>query len=175
MKANSQIPISIRNAKLEDAEGIAIVHVKAWQESYKDILPQEYLEGISYGQRLELRKQILSINDPTNLILVAEYEGKIIGFCDAGKSRDLERAKGEVYAIYLLDAFKNQGIGKALWNRSIQHLVKHQLIPFSVLVLKDNWQARKFYERQGGVAAGVEKTEIAGKLYDEVRFVFEGE
>ena len=168
----AQIQVTIRNAKLEDAEGIAYVHVKAWQESYKEILPEDYLAKISYSERLELRKQILSIDDPTNLRLVAEYEGKIIGFCDAGKSRDWEKAKGEVYAIYLLDEFKGQGIGKALWGRSIQHLKEHQLIPFHVLVLKDNKQARKFYERQGGIEVGMEQAEIAGKLYDEVRYIF---
>ena len=59
MKDNPPIHLSIREAKTGDVEGIAQVHVKAWQESYKDILPKEYLEGISYGQRLELRKQIL--------------------------------------------------------------------------------------------------------------------
>lgn len=170
----AHLQVTIRNAEPEDAEGIACVHVKAWQESYKEILPEDFLTTISYSNRLKLRKEILAIKDITNLRSVAEYKGKIIGFCDAGKSRQWKKTKGEIYAIYLLDEFKGQGIGKALWHRSIQHLIKHQLIPFSVLVLKDNRPARKFYERQGGVVAGMEQTEIAGKFYDEVRYVFEG-
>ncbi|MBS0351613.1 MAG: hypothetical protein JSR33_10615 [Proteobacteria bacterium] len=39
----------IRRATLEDAEKIAEIHVRAWQESYQDIIDQNYLEAISFS------------------------------------------------------------------------------------------------------------------------------
>lgn len=45
---NNQFTIEIRPATLADAEAIVRVHVTAWQESYKGIIEQSYLDKLSY-------------------------------------------------------------------------------------------------------------------------------
>ena len=114
----------IRKAELTDAKAIAQVHVKGWQQSYKDIISHDYLANISYEERLKQRIHLLEQGNHHTIYLVATVEDKVIGFCDAGSSFEISLANGEIYAIYLLDQFKQQGIGSALWNEACHHLVK---------------------------------------------------
>jgi len=44
----------IRKAKLDDATGIAKVHVDSWRTTYKGIIPDDFLNNLSYEQRTEL-------------------------------------------------------------------------------------------------------------------------
>ncbi|KAF0820926.1 MULTISPECIES: hypothetical protein [unclassified Cytobacillus] len=46
--------MKIRAAELSDAEGIAKVHVDSWRTTYKDIIPENFLENLSYQSREEL-------------------------------------------------------------------------------------------------------------------------
>jgi hypothetical protein len=41
--------MSIRLAQASDARAIAEVHVRSWQAAYRDLLPQEYLDGLDPG------------------------------------------------------------------------------------------------------------------------------
>ena len=65
-------PVKIRTATIEDAESVAKIHVDAWKESYKGIISQVYLDEISFQNRLDLRKKILSEHNPDSIHLVAE-------------------------------------------------------------------------------------------------------
>lgn len=44
----------IRRAIISDAPGIAKVHVDSWRTTYKGIIPQSFLDGLSYEQRTKL-------------------------------------------------------------------------------------------------------------------------
>lgn len=46
--------MKIRRAKLDDAQGIAKVHVNSWRTTYKDIIPNDFLDNLSVEQRTEL-------------------------------------------------------------------------------------------------------------------------
>jgi hypothetical protein len=41
----------IRKATPEDARAIAEVHVKSWRAAYRDLLPQDFLQGLSVDRR----------------------------------------------------------------------------------------------------------------------------
>lgn len=81
----------IRSANFNDAADIASVHISAWQESYKNIINQEYLNQISFIAKLQLREQMLANQSSENISLVAVHEEKIIGFCDGGRSRETSK------------------------------------------------------------------------------------
>lgn len=162
----------IRHAKLTDAKAIAQVHVTGWQQSYKDILSSDYLANISYEERLKQRIHLLKQYQHHTIYLVATVQGEVVGFCDAGPSCEIVSAKGEIYAIYLLDQFKRQGIGSALWNNACQHLTEKKLNPFIVWVLKDNSPARQFYEERGGAKAQEKMVIIGNHSYQEVCYTF---
>ncbi len=170
---NNQFAIEIRPATLADAEAIVRVHITAWQESYKGIIEQSYLDNLSYEDRLVFRKQILIDQAASSIHLVALHENQIVGFCDAGpsstKSQDY---RGEIYAIYLLEGYKHLGIGTKLMNVAMAHLSQHGLTPSITWVLEENKPACSFYEKYGGQKTGGKPVEYSGVAHKAVSYVF---
>jgi GNAT superfamily N-acetyltransferase/predicted nuclease of restriction endonuclease-like (RecB) superfamily len=164
--------IIIRESTLSDASEVAAIHVKAWQESYKNIIEEHYLQNISFSDRLELRNKILNNNDPNQIHWVAVYEEKIIGFCDAGPAfENTADYFGEIYAIYLLEEFKRCGIGQRLLQAAHKFLSQKKLLPYVAWVLKDNPSGCAFYKKNGGILSGEKIEEIGNKLYSEVAYI----
>jgi hypothetical protein len=44
--------MDIRPARMQDAPEIAVVHVRSWQDAYRGLLPQAYLDGFDSAQRI---------------------------------------------------------------------------------------------------------------------------
>lgn len=163
--------IQIRPAILKNAEQITLVHVQSWQQSYRSILPSSFLDTISHEEWLKRRRAILE--GEKVICLVAELENSIIGFCDAGAARGEGRAQGEVYALYLLETYKRQGVGEKLFFAAKQALQVKGLLPFIVWVFKENISARNFYEKQSGVMVDAKMISVAGQYYEEVCYFFD--
>lgn len=162
---------TIRAANLQDAEGIANVHVKSWQTSYAGVIDQQYLENISYEQRLQFRKEILQ---SANFQCVVLYAGHIVGFADAGFMQDeknLDRI-GVIYAIYLLQEHQGCGLGRELFAQCKQWYQEQGVDRFSLWVLKDNTRARRFYATQGGEIVGEKKIKIGDEEFLEFCYQF---
>lgn len=68
----------IRQGKAEDALGIAITHVRAWQSTYKGLLPNAYLDSLSIEDRAEYWKGILERGQGSNFVV--ELMGRSSGF-----------------------------------------------------------------------------------------------
>ena len=163
----------VRNATLEDAEKIAYIHVKAWQESYKGIIDQNYLDTISFSERFAFRKKILMHPKPAQINLIAVQNNQIIGFCDAGAAFDSSEVyRGEIYAIYLLSEFKQHGIGRTLFNYVNRHLEENLLTPYITWVLEENKNACRFYENCGGQFFKKKSVEIGDQNYIERSYLF---
>ncbi|ALC90550.1 GNAT family acetyltransferase [Bacillus sp. FJAT-18017] len=153
----------IRQAKLKDAEGIARVHVNCWRTTYKNIVPDEYLDSLSYEKRTELWKNNISRSD--NYVYVAETkEGQIIGFADGGKrvSNEVEHS-GDVTSIYILEHYQGRGIGRSLLDPLFRTFVKLGYQTVFVEVLEDN-KSKFFYEKLGASLYTTTTIEIHGKL-----------
>lgn len=172
----------IRDAHLDDAEGIARVHFESWKTSYRGIIDQSYLDAIVFEERLQFRKKIAQ--ESQGIHLVALCGDIIIGFCDAHTLRidykgitegqKFQRIEpGEVYGIYLLEDHKGKGIGRALFEETRLCLKKRGLSPFLLWALKDNKRARAFYERQGGILVDEISVKIGNQIYQEVAYRFE--
>lgn len=164
--------IRIRPATLADAETIARVHIQAWQESYRHIFAHEYLESLSYSDRLEFRKRMLAEPSPKELHLVVVDGDHIIGFCDAGPRHSVESTEpGEVYAIYLLESHKNQGIGTKLIQMAHEFLADRGFTPYVVWVLEENTSACRFYESRGGKSTHI-RYDCRGQKAKVLGYVF---
>ena len=98
---------AVREATLDDAEGIARAHTASWQTSYRGILPDTVLDRIDVGQRAETRRRILRDRSIYQLVAYDITHGDIVGFCDAGPARRHVPYAGELYAIYLVDPLGN--------------------------------------------------------------------
>ena len=158
----------VRPAIVEDAEGIAYVHVTAWQETYRGLMPDDVLDTLSVERRAEQWKNTLE--DPNNvyhLVVVAEVDGKIIGFANYGRERENDpEHEGELYAIYILKEFQQQGVGRALMKHSASGLRAMNISSLLVWVLSDN-PYRKFYGRLGGAYVREKSIQIGDQTLRE--------
>ena len=120
----------IRDATIDDADAVALVHVHGWQWGYRGLLPDEYLDGLSAEQRAEQWRSWLLEPGRTRTRL-AEVDGTCVGFSVSGPSRDPGAADdtGEVYAIYVEAPSAGTGLGAELLRSAIAWLGEQRFTP----------------------------------------------
>ena len=108
----------ITPATIDDALGIATVHVRTWQTAYAGILGAEFLGGLSIEARAARWQDILQRRDSQTL--VARQATGIVGFVSHGRWRDApdDVGAGEIWALYVLPDAGGTGVGRALLDRA---------------------------------------------------------
>ncbi|MBL0406411.1 GNAT family N-acetyltransferase [Microvirga aerilata] len=172
--------VRIRDGSEADIEGIARVHVQGWRESYKDFLSPDALAGLSVEERMMMWQRVLDRADPQSKLLVAETrDGEIVGFARGGPIRSKEPVllgtEAEIFAIYLLDRVKRQGIGRRLMNGVFDHLRSQGFRSVGLWVLKENLPARRFYEALGGTPGPEQAFDLRGQTVTEIAYRFDPE
>ena len=105
----------VREATISDAAELGTVHVAAWRAAYQGIMPAEYLGALEVAKRAELWTATISRPNPTEMVLVAERNGSLIGFCAVGNARRPdETGLGEVQALNIDPSAWGTGAGDAL-------------------------------------------------------------
>ena len=141
--------MKIRQATPADAKGIAKVHVDSWRTTYKEMFPAEYLQSLSYERREELWNEVI----PNGYVFVVENEqGDIVGFSSGGRERtgNYPGYEGELYAIYILQEYQGNGIGRKLVMPLTEVFKKEGIHSMIVLVLEEN-PSKYFYESLGAI------------------------
>jgi GNAT superfamily N-acetyltransferase len=164
---------SIRLAGPTDADAIGAVSVRGWQWGYRGLMPDELLAGLDPGERAEGWLALLTSGDLRTRIHVAEQEGAVVGFVSAGPSREpeVDERTAEIYAIYVEERVAGSGVGAALLERAVDDLWKRGFHRAMLWVLETNARARHFYERQGWIGDGGDKTETyRGVPLHEIRY-----
>jgi L-amino acid N-acyltransferase YncA len=97
----------IRQANVGDTDAIAHIHVQAWQETYRRIVPDSVLDTLSVERRAtQWRHSLDDTTDVYHLALVAEAHGNVVGFASFGKEREGDSEyQGELFALYILQEF----------------------------------------------------------------------
>lgn len=142
--------IFIRNATVEDALDMGTLHTLSWQVAYKGIIDQNYLDAIDAQKRIEKWREIIENKTPTQTILVAELNGKIIGFA-SGNVHEEYKGRYFIQALYLHPSYFNKGLGVPLLEGFKKATRKLGYDKMACTVLKENKRARRVYEREGGV------------------------
>jgi GNAT superfamily N-acetyltransferase len=166
--------LSVRRAHPRDAGGIAAAHVASWQQAYRGLLTQDYLDSLSVQVRTQTWEQNLSRPAaPGVATLIAELDGRIIGFASTGPSRDddAEPDTGELWGLYLHPDHWGAGHGHTLHAGALAALSSAGATTATLWVLTGNERARRFYEQHGWVADGAKKTDWRGDVrLEEVRY-----
>jgi GNAT superfamily N-acetyltransferase len=160
----------LRPARIEDAETIATIHVRAWQAAYEGIVPTEFLASLSVPERTNLWRRVISEERGTVLMAVTPY-GEA-GFVSFGPSRDKDgNGKAEIYAIYVLPEFWHQGVGGDLLGEAERWTEDAHLAGLTLWVLEKNVLARRFYEaRDFRLDRSHKEKPIGGLLLRELRY-----
>ncbi len=120
--------MEIRVANPNDAVSIGRIHVETWRSTYEGIIPSDFLESLSYEQRADFWRDLISDPDATGFIYVADHaEDGVVGFASGGPIRDDNPDyEGELFAIYVIEDYQHEGIGHQLFVKAI---VIHHLHP----------------------------------------------
>jgi ribosomal protein S18 acetylase RimI-like enzyme len=163
--------VKIRSATLADAEGISKVHVDSWRTTYYGIVPQDFLDSLTYENRTEQWRLALDQLADRNWIYVAESDkAEIVGFVSCGPIREkVEDYLTEIFAIYLLKNWQEKGIGRRLFEKALKEIKAQGYASMLLWVLEDN-PACKFYEKMGGKLVGEKTLEIGGAPLTEIAY-----
>jgi GNAT superfamily N-acetyltransferase len=162
--------VTIRAVTVADAEAVARVHVDSWRTTYRELLPEEFLENLSYERRASGWAEAFGRNEPKEFAFVAESNGEVVGFVTGGPARDeFTLYPGMIYAIYLLDSHHKQGIGKALFEEARAALRERGYSSFMLWVLEGN-ATSGFYEHMGGKVIGSKQDQIGGNTVTEIAY-----
>lgn len=161
----------LRRATKNDAAKIANVHVNAWKQTYKGILPHEYLAKLDFNQRKSMWSEVLSENFVgSHVLVVTDLEDNVVGFSSGGKNRDISLPfDGEIYAIYLLNEVQKMGYGKKLFLESFEQLYRDGFYRAVLWALEEN-PSKKFYEVMGGKPISEKWEEFDGKKFKKIAY-----
>ncbi|MBX0358416.1 GNAT family N-acetyltransferase [Halobacillus sp. Nhm2S1] len=137
--------MNIRKAEPEDVPAIARVHVDAWLETYRGLVPDTYLDRLTYEKRESLWEENIQSSE---IILVENDEG-VVGFATWNYSSTYGNYDAELSSIYILQRFQRRGAGKALFSFILNDVKEKGSQTMMVKVLSDN-PSCQFYEGMGG-------------------------
>ncbi|WP_374010809.1 N-acetyltransferase family protein [Leifsonia sp. LS-T14] len=147
--------ITVRPATVDDAAGIAHVHVTAWREAYAGRMPADFLASLDEERRA--RGWVTILVDGTTDAFVAERDGTIIGWATAGPGRDDDAPRArELEGLYVLAAAYGTGAGQLLLDAAIGDA------PAYLWVMDGNARAESFYRRNGFTPDGATITHPVG-------------
>jgi len=155
--------VIIRNAKQSDVMQISEIILEDWQIAYRGIIDSDYLDSLKIEDRYNLE-----INRYQKYI-VAECVGQVVG-CAWLENINDENADCEVIALYVRYKSRGNGIGKALLQYAMEQFKSNGNINMIIWCLKDNAEARKFYEKMGGKELTYGTHRWGNKDYDMVAY-----
>jgi ribosomal protein S18 acetylase RimI-like enzyme len=161
----------IRRATHEDAAGIARVRVDTWRTAYRGIVPDEFLDNMSYeGNESRWAERLSDVDNQAHTFVAIDESGQVVGFISGGPNRDSDPAyKSELHAIYILPSHHGRGIGRRLTVALVEKLLETGFDSMLLWVFTSN-PARRFYEALGGQLIKSSQFELSGASIDEVAY-----
>ena len=158
----------IRKKTKEDCASVAHVTTIAWNETYKVIVNDEFLNGLYENEEQRAINSYNKFNETDNHQLVLEVDNKIVGFVNVGATDEADYDNcGELHAIYIIGKYKGQGYGKKLFEAGIKEL-KNMGYDKMVIGCLDGNPSNEFYKRMGGKLVKVrifEKLKLPENVY----------
>jgi len=106
----------IREAVYADYKAIAKIHISAWQQAYRGLVPDDHLDNLSLekgemGWKRRLKEKLNKLT-----IVAVNEENVVLGYCCGGDNRAEPRVyDGELQAIYIHPDYWGLGIGKVMF------------------------------------------------------------
>lgn len=151
MKQSFVERITYRTATVGDANRIAALHARSWQETYRGIMPDDFLDEAVEAERLEVWQERFAEQPPNRQIIVAEDGGQLVGFACVVTGSD------PVYGalldnLHVASAYKGRGIGRTLIKQAAGWVGQREATsPFYLWVYEQNHPARAFYDSLGAI------------------------
>lgn len=141
----------IRKRTKEDCKDIAHVVTVAWNETYKGIVPDCFLDELKNNEEERAKKTFNEFDEQDNNQFVLEVDNKVVGFVNFGVTGDESYQNcGEIFALYILSEYKGNGFGRKLVETVKNELKNMGYDKMIIACLKGN-PSNDFYKHIGGV------------------------
>ena len=131
---------TVRAATVDDADGIARVHIGSWRETYSRLVEPGELDELSVERRADRWRANI---DAGASVWVAVAGHEIVGFASTAVGAADAPRPLVLESIYLLAGSHGTGAGQSLLDAAIGDS------PAYLFVAQDNPRAIRFYERNG--------------------------
>jgi ribosomal protein S18 acetylase RimI-like enzyme len=152
---------SIRPAKLADMTAVGLLGALLVREHH-DFDPQRFIAampGVEKGYGSYLGSQL---EKPNVVILVAERDGKVIGYSYSGiEGTDymaLRGPAGAMYDIVVDPAYRQQGVGRMLVDATLDALKSKDMPRVVLSTAEKNTAAQNLFDRAGFRRTMIEMT-----------------
>lgn len=170
--------ISIRRARPADAAGIGVVHVASWRSAYPGVLPDEVLTNLSEIRQAGFYDRAIRIGAGVHVAVVTGADAgpaggsRIVGFSSAHHAPGNPLGAGEVETLYVLDDWRERGLGRQLLRASAQYLSALGCESLFLWVLADN-PARWFYEHLEGRRVAESTVQVGRTYVPQIAFAWD--
>ena len=151
----------IRKKERKDCQEVAHVVTVAWNETYRGIVPDEFLDNLYKHEEERGKNSFDKFDENENHQYVLEVANKIVGFVNVGSTDETNFTNcGEIHAVYIINGYKGYGFGKKLIETGINELKNMGYDKMVIGCLGGN-KSNEFYKHIGGKFI---KTRIFEKL-----------
>lgn len=158
----------VRKRNAEDALELAHAIAVVWNTTYKGIVDDDFLKGLSDHEKQSAERIKNSINEqPDYYVLV--LQNKIIGWVYYTLNSDRYKNAAEIHSLYVLKEYQGNGYGKLLYNYVVDNILEKNIKKLIIGCLDGN-PSNEFYKHMGGVNIG---TSLFREKYLENIYLFE--
>lgn len=158
--------VELRHPTPADSNELAALHVSTWQETYAEMLPDDFFSDAFIAGRRSLWDRVLA--DPNGIAStwIAVDDGALVGFAWTGSALDQDPPRStQLYAIYVAASHHSRGIGQSLLDAALGDR------PATLWVAQGNDRAITFYERNGFRFDGVEQKDPSAPRIVDARMI----
>jgi GNAT superfamily N-acetyltransferase len=143
----------VRPLVLADAPSAAIIHVDAWHDTYRGLMPDADLDAFHVMERTEFWTMELSQPNPNNNVLrVGAFEhDKLLGIAGGGRPRDELGFDSELWGVNIPKRFQKRGAGKRLMLAIVDYCLSIGANNMYLWCIGGNTNAMDFYSYLGAV------------------------
>jgi GNAT superfamily N-acetyltransferase len=171
--------IALRPGRPEDAAAIAAVHVAVWRSAYPALLPEAFLARLSVSRQTAYYDAAMrggtamqvGIASGADLPADGAVTQRIVGFAGAAPARRAGLAEGEIETLYVLDDWRERGLGRRLITAAAAGLYAAGCRSACLWVLRDN-PSRWFYQHLGGKPAAEAEIMVGGRALIQLALVW---
>ncbi len=147
--------LEIRKPLFDEIKEVAEVYYSSWHDTFD--MDDSSLSPTSC---FEMWKEYYQATSKRSVLLIARIDDTIVGASFARPKKHPHRLKGrvgEISKLYVLPAYKKQGIGSALLKATLHELHRRGFTKAMVQSLTANKGANHFYEKIGGIVIEQQK------------------
>lgn len=165
MSHGSENEIILRKAEAADAEIAAYTHTVAWQQSYRGIFGEEYLQSKSAKVREQEFLKRIDQGKYHDYLIMEKQEPIGILFLEEDDKNGME-----IDSLYIIESYRNSGAGTKAVEFAVNIAKKSEKREIFLWTLLCNKKAGKFYERNAFRTSGEKRMIYRGEAFAQIKY-----